>query len=115
MNPNGMERIIGLTLPQSGFFSHKMSETQLLTPDPTEVRWQRYDSELRLKFEGPMHIQIMIRIIICIRVVFILIMVYRHISVSVHSINWNAEISRSQLEKACDMSLKLVLQPGHSQ
>src|SRR5437588_11084134 len=113
MNPNGMECIIGLTLPQSDFFSHEMSETQLLTPDPTEVRRQRYDSELRLKFEGPVHIRIMIRIIICIRVVFILIMVYRHISV--HGINWNAEISRSQLEKACDMSLKLVPQPGHSQ
>jgi hypothetical protein len=101
-----MERIIGLTFPQSSFLSHEMSETQLLTPDPTEVRRQRYDSELRLKFEGPVHIWIIIRIIICIRVVFILIMVYRQISVN--GINRNAEISRSHVEKACDMSLKLV-------
>jgi len=36
MNPNGMESIIGLTFPQSGFFSHEMIETQLLTPDLTE-------------------------------------------------------------------------------
>jgi hypothetical protein len=113
MNPNGMQSVIRLTFPQSGFFSHEMIETQLLTPDPTEVRRQRYDGELGLKFKGPVHIRIINRIIIGSRVVFILIKICWQIFVN--GINLNSEIPRSHLEKACDMGLKFVSQPGHSQ